>query len=591
MSKAASKFQEAFMSRIYRGKEIFKPLNTGWIDENVACVREYVANIFFYTKNGKTIMIDAGYNYDRLKEKMGWLNLEPSSIEHILITHQDTDHIGAVEADSNRLFRHAKLYIGEIENRYLTGEVRRKVMGGWYKLPKVKIENEKTLLKDGAVFTIEGIKIEAFLVAGHTWGHLVYLIDDAYLFTGDTIWFGMDGGYSFINKLAEDNELAKKSLSELEKKLRERSLSLKIITGHTGWTSSLDFAFAHSQEVCNPGRKVKVSDPEAPFDAYDESDDTEDQARGCSLKAYDDRSRHENIITASKRYQFVNGIADYSNHIFGGIVKRYMKNQMKPQKEPIEFPEKYKKRATITKEDYQGRPIYTLRPRKELMSDREIIFLHGGGGLMPPTSLHFETAVSIVEETGAPLHFLMYPLAPKANCADAVAWLEAWYENRAKQAPHKRFFVIGDSAGAGLSTAFCSGGRKQVEGVILISPAASLDEKERYMTRYEEHDILLSMRMIDAIAGLWSKGMEMTDPRLNSSYVDYIGFPKTMIIYGGREMFAGTIPLLTQKMTEAGVDLSVYKGEIHCHDWVLAQSFPESRQALKHICAFIESGA
>ena len=60
---------------MYRGKEIFKPLNTGWIDENVACVREWVANIFFYRKGDTTIMIDAGYNYDRLAEKMGWLGI------------------------------------------------------------------------------------------------------------------------------------------------------------------------------------------------------------------------------------------------------------------------------------------------------------------------------------------------------------------------------------------------------------------------------------------------------------------------------------------------------------------------------------
>lgn len=55
------------MSWVYRGKEIFKPLNTGAIDEHVRCVREYVANIFFYTKGDTTIMIDAGYSYDRLQ--------------------------------------------------------------------------------------------------------------------------------------------------------------------------------------------------------------------------------------------------------------------------------------------------------------------------------------------------------------------------------------------------------------------------------------------------------------------------------------------------------------------------------------------
>lgn len=75
------------MSKLYRGKEIFKPLNTGWVDDHVACVREWVANVFFYRKGDTTIMIDAGYNYDRLEEKMGCLEIDPESIRHILITH------------------------------------------------------------------------------------------------------------------------------------------------------------------------------------------------------------------------------------------------------------------------------------------------------------------------------------------------------------------------------------------------------------------------------------------------------------------------------------------------------------------------
>ncbi|MDD6918433.1 MAG: hypothetical protein PUI80_02140 [Peptoniphilaceae bacterium] len=57
MSKKDSKIQEKFMSMMFRGKEIFKPLNTGYIDERVKCIREYVANIFFYTKSDKTIMM------------------------------------------------------------------------------------------------------------------------------------------------------------------------------------------------------------------------------------------------------------------------------------------------------------------------------------------------------------------------------------------------------------------------------------------------------------------------------------------------------------------------------------------------------
>lgn len=280
MSKFASKFQKVLMSFSYRGKEIFKPLNTGRIDERVSAVREWVANVFFYTKNGKTIMIDAGYNYERLAEKMSWLDIEAASIQHILLTHLDTDHVGAVERDSAGLFRNAKLYLGETENKYLTGEARRRVLFGHYKLPMVKTDNEKRLLKDGEVFYIDDIKVEAILVPGHTFGHLVYLIDDAYLFTGDTIWFGPDGGYSFLNSLAEDNELAKKSLVKLEKLIKERGISPKIISGHTGWTDDLEFAFRHKDQICNSLKKQKPHDPMAPYDAYDEREDTEKKARG-----------------------------------------------------------------------------------------------------------------------------------------------------------------------------------------------------------------------------------------------------------------------------------------------------------------------
>lgn len=272
------------MALKFRGKEIFKPLNTGVIDSHVKCIREFIANIFFYTKDGTTIMIDAGYNYERLREKMEWIGIDPSEIQHILITHQDTDHVGAVERDSDGLFRDATLYIGEVENRYLTKEVRRKVYGGWYKLPYVEIDNRKVLLKDGQVLDIEGIKVECIMVPGHTWGHMVYLVDDVYLFTGDTIWFGPDGGRSFLNALAEDNRLSVKSLALLKELLQKRNLHPMVITGHTGWSDDMDFVFAHTDLVCNASRKQKPHDPNAPYDGYDESDDTKEKARTVRLE-------------------------------------------------------------------------------------------------------------------------------------------------------------------------------------------------------------------------------------------------------------------------------------------------------------------
>ena len=283
MSRKDTEDQRKSMSRLFRGTQIFKPLNTGRIDEHVACVREWIANIFFYTKNGTTLMIDAGYNYPRLKEKMGWLDIDPASIRHILITHQDTDHVGALETDSDLLFKDATVYLSEIENRYLTGEARRRVIYHLYKLPMVRTDNRRVTLTDGQVLDIEGIKVECILVPGHTWGHMVYLIDDEYLFTGDTIWFGADGGYSFISTLAESNRVAVRNLEKLEANLRARKRRIAVITGHTGWSDDLDFVFAHRDKLCSLFRK-RVPDPDAPYDGYIEDDDTEQQARTVPLK-------------------------------------------------------------------------------------------------------------------------------------------------------------------------------------------------------------------------------------------------------------------------------------------------------------------
>ena len=284
MSKNDSRFQVKFMSFMFKGKEIFKPLNTGFIDDRVSCIREYVANIYFYTKDGHTIMIDAGYNYDRLAEKMQWLGINSKDIKEILVTHQDTDHVGAIEEGSDELFRDATIYIGNIENEYLEGRKHRKVFWGLTTLPQVIIDNPKILIEDGQIFYIGNIKIEAFLVPGHTWGHLVYLVDDCYLFTGDTLWLGADGGYAFLNTLAEDRKLQCQSLQRLKEILVKRNLQLKIITGHTGWTDDFDFAFVHIDEICNSmRRKPKVHDPKAPYDGFDESEDTEENARSGYL--------------------------------------------------------------------------------------------------------------------------------------------------------------------------------------------------------------------------------------------------------------------------------------------------------------------
>ena len=89
---------------------------------------------------------------------MRWLNINPKDIKDILITHQDTDHVGAIEKGSDGLFSESTIYIGRIENEYLEHRKRRKVFWGLYKLPRVHIDNKKVLIDEEILISKRKIK-------------------------------------------------------------------------------------------------------------------------------------------------------------------------------------------------------------------------------------------------------------------------------------------------------------------------------------------------------------------------------------------------------------------------------------------------
>ena len=77
-----------------------------------------------------------------------------------------------------------------------------------------------------------------------------------------------------------------KKATEFQRKAMSRMYRGKEIFKplNTGWTDNMEFAFAHRNELCSPFKK-KVHVPNALYDAYDESDDTEEKAKSGYLKS------------------------------------------------------------------------------------------------------------------------------------------------------------------------------------------------------------------------------------------------------------------------------------------------------------------
>lgn len=246
------------------GKRMLHPSQTGVYQDGISCIKEDDVNLWFYTKNGVTIAIDAGHLVFRGVEKeFEKIGVDPLAIKNVLLTHSDVDHVGGVDRTcKNYLYPNAQVYIGKGEENYFDGHVCRMIKMGIPLMNPARLRDGYKTVRDGDIFYLDGIKIEVVEVMGHTVGHVCYIIDDKILFSGDCLAVNENGGYSLFEFFTQNPTLNKKSLIRLRDKITGSSVKV-VCTGHSGIRTDMSKLFAHIDEsaVSKPG---KPFDPTAP---------------------------------------------------------------------------------------------------------------------------------------------------------------------------------------------------------------------------------------------------------------------------------------------------------------------------------------
>lgn len=226
--------------------------------------------------------------------------------------------------------------------------------------------------------------------------------------------------------------------------------------------------------------------------------------------------------------------------------------------------------------------------RADEKEKRAILFLPGGGGMTRATRLHYDTAIRIAKKTGILVYLANYPLAPKYNVRDALAWLEDVYEVMLKKHSPKEMILMGDSAGANLILSLTYRLEKKPGKLIVISPACGLEYGKNRNIRLamEPYDPILNVKMNDMIAENWCRNVPLDSSDISPEYIDYKGFPPMFFLYGKHELFYPHVMNYLAMLKEEGVD---YKEDVRemCHDWALCSFFPEGRVAIREMCEWI----
>ncbi|HBZ02883.1 MAG TPA: MBL fold metallo-hydrolase [Lachnospiraceae bacterium] len=246
------------------GKRMLHPQETGKYEAGISCIREDDVNIWFYTKNNKTIAIDAGHlDFKGINKEFKKIDIDGKKIGHVLLTHSDVDHCGGVDRSAkNYIFPNAKVYIGKGEENYFGGAVCRMIKAGIPLKNPVRLRKGYRTVTDGEIFDLDGIKVQVIDVPGHTIGHVCYIVDDKILFSGDCLAINSEGGYSLFDFFTQNPELNKKSLRNL-KSIIEKSSVEYVCTGHSGIHRLNEKTFAHIDKSAKSSLR-KPFDPTAP---------------------------------------------------------------------------------------------------------------------------------------------------------------------------------------------------------------------------------------------------------------------------------------------------------------------------------------
>ncbi|MDR2733930.1 MAG: MBL fold metallo-hydrolase [Spirochaetota bacterium] len=258
-------FGTVIKPRIVKGKYMFAPLGNQKINENIFALRDKDVNAFIYKKGGSQIAIDCGYkNCGNIQNALSQLGLAADATTDVFLTHLDLDHAGGADKRCTKVYPRAAVHIGKTEEGYITNILaRKKILFIKLKTP-IQLDGTYRTLADKEVIHCGDITVQALLTPGHTMGHLCYLVDGKYLFTGDTIILVQGVGYAFYPLWNIDTDQLAQSL----RALKGLQNIIMVITAHSGYTTDASLAFENTDHSPDYTKKdFKVCD-NAPYNPY-----------------------------------------------------------------------------------------------------------------------------------------------------------------------------------------------------------------------------------------------------------------------------------------------------------------------------------
>jgi acetyl esterase/lipase len=227
------------------------------------------------------------------------------------------------------------------------------------------------------------------------------------------------------------------------------------------------------------------------------------------------------------------------------------------------------------------------------LTERVILYLHGGAYHAGSIKSHRFLAANIANAAKARALIIDYRLAPEAPFPAAVEDAQAAYLwLLANDVAPGNIVVAGDSAGGGLALAMLVALRDSGEplpaAVVCLSPWVDLAGTGEYCARRVKADLIVDPTMGLKSAEMYLRDADPRAPLASPVYANLGGLPAMLVQVAADELLLSDSVRLAERARADGVKVTLEIWEGMQHVWQLVASFlPEGQQAVDRIGEFI----
>ncbi len=228
-----------------------------------------------------------------------------------------------------------------------------------------------------------------------------------------------------------------------------------------------------------------------------------------------------------------------------------------------------------------------------IATQREILYVHGGGYFMGSIHSYRRNALRIAYRCRARVTLFNYRLAPEHPFPAALEDAKAVYLDLRKKNSGIPLFIGGDSAGGGLTLATVLSLRDEnlplPKAVFLISPWTDLTGSQPSVKSNAGRDVWLSKKHLEHWAPWYAGTQARCHPLVSPFFADFACFPPLLVQVGDQEVLFDEAKAIADKVILAGGKAVFDPGRDMQHDWFLSLPFlAESKRAMKSLADFIE---